>query len=148
MKWKAALSLIISITSFAYSQKIDEEAAIKKLLEKESSTWRAKDVKGHTDCWHVQPYSRILVSLPNGQTIDVPPTAMQNEKPESMGNGGFAVNSNYKMSIHKNNAWVSHDELSTDAEGKRTWSYEIRLLEKIKGQWKLVGQSLHIYKKE
>jgi hypothetical protein len=139
MKWKAALSLIISITSFAYSQKIDEEAAIKKLLEKESSTWRAKDVKGHTDCWHIQPYSRILVSLPNGQTIDVPPTAMQNEKP---------VNSNYKMSINKNNAWVSHDELSTDAEGKRTWSYEIRLLEKIKGQWKLVGQSLHIYKKE
>ena len=148
MKWKAALSLIISITSFAYSQKIDEEAAIKKLLEKESSTWRAKDVKGHTDCWHIQPYSRILVSLPNGQTIDVPPTAMQNEKPESMGNGGFAVNTNYKMSINKNNAWVSHDELSTDAEVKRTWSYEIRLLEKIKGQWKLVGQSLHIYKKE
>lgn len=148
MKWKAALSLIISITSFAYSQKIDEEAAIKKLLEKESATWRAKDVKGHKDCWYFQPYSRILVSLPNGQTIDVPPTAIQNEKPESMGNGGFAVNSNYKMSINKNNAWVSHDELSTDAEGKRTWSYEIRLLEKIKGQWKLVGQSLHIYKKE
>jgi hypothetical protein len=52
------------------------------------------------------------------------------------------------MSINQNSAWVSHDELSTDAEGKRTWSYEIRLLEKIKGQWKLVGQSLHIYKRE
>ena len=148
MKWKLALSFIISLTAFAYSQKIDEETAIKKLLEKESTTWRAKDVQGHLDCWHIQPYSRILVSLPNGQTIDVPPTAMQNEKPETMGNGGFALHSNYKMSINKNNAWVSHDEVSTDAEGKRTWSYEIRLLEKIKGQWKLVGQSLHIYKKE
>ena len=148
MKWKLALSFIISLTAFAYSQKIDEETAIKKLLEKESATWRAKDVKGHLDCWYIQPYSRILVSLPNGQTIDVPPTAMQNQKPESMGNGGFAVHSNYKMNITKNNAWVSHDELSTDAEGKKTWSYEIRLLEKIKGQWKLVGQSLHIYKRE
>jgi hypothetical protein len=148
MKWKLALILIISLTAFAYSQQMDEETAIKILLEKESATWRAKDVQGHTDCWYIQPYSRILVSLPNGQTIDVPPTAMQNEKPETMGNGGFAVNSNYKMSINQNNAWVSHDELSTDAEGKRTWSYEIRLLEKIKGQWKLVGQSLHIYKRE
>jgi hypothetical protein len=148
MKWKLALSLIISLTAFAYSQQMDEETAIKKLLEKESATWRAKDVQGHTDCWYIQPYSRILVSLTNGQTIDVPPTAIQNEKPETMGNGGFAVNSNYKMSINENNAWVSHDELSTDAEGKRTWSYEIRLLEKIKGQWKLVGQSLHIYKRE
>jgi hypothetical protein len=148
MKWRLALSFIISLTAFAYSQQIDEETAIKKLLEKESATWRAKDVQGHTDCWYIQPYSRILVSLPNGQTIDVPPTAIQNEKPETMGNGGFAVNSNYKMSINQNSAWVSHDELSTDAEGKRTWSYEIRLLEKIKGQWKLVGQSLHIYKRE
>ena len=52
------------------------------------------------------------------------------------------------MSISKNNAWVSHDELSTDVEGKRTWSYEIRLLEKVNEQWKLVGQSLHIYKRE
>ncbi|BDB55531.1 hypothetical protein GENT5_18360 [Flavobacterium ammoniigenes] len=148
MKWKVILIAIICFSSNTYSQKSKEEIAIKKLLEKESATWRAKDVQGHTECWHIQPYSRILVSLPNGQTIDVPPTAMQNEKPESMGNGGFAVNSNYKMSINKNNAWVSHDELSTDAEGKRTWSYEIRLLEKIKGQWKLVGQSLHIYKRE
>lgn len=148
MKWKLAFSFIISLTFFAYSQTNDEESVIKKLLEKESATWRAKDVQGHRDCWYIQPYSRILVSLPNGQTIDVPPAAMQNQTPETMGNGGFAVNSNYKISIHQNSAWVNHDELSTDAAGKRTWSYEIRLLEKIKDQWKLVGQSLHIYKRE
>lgn len=148
MKWKLALSFIIGLTVFAYSQNINEEAAIKKLLEKESATWRAKDTQGHADCWHIQPYSRIIVSLPNGQTIDVPPTSKQNMKPENMGNGGFAVHSNYKMSINTTTAWVSHDEISTDTEGKRSWSYEIRLLEKIKGQWKLVGQSLHIYKNE
>ena len=148
MKWKATLILFISIASFAYCQQMDEETAIKKLLEKESATWRSKDIKGHADCWHIQPYSRILVSLPDGKTIDVPTTSKQNIQAENMGNGGFAVNSNYKMSISNSNAWVSHDELSTDAEGKRTWSYEIRLLEKIKGEWKLVGQSLHIYKRE
>jgi hypothetical protein len=148
MKWKAVLCLFISVSSFAYCQQGKEEAAIIKVLEKESATWRAKDVEGHKDCWYVQPYSRILVSLPDGKTIDVSPTSKQNMQAENMGNGGFAVNSNYKMSINKNNAWVSHDELSTDAEGKRTWSYEIRLLEKIKRKWKLVGQSLHIYKRE
>ncbi|HCF03487.1 endo-arabinase [Flavobacterium sp.] len=148
MKWKAVLCLIIGVSSFAYCQQGKEEAAIIKVLEKESATWRAKDVEGHKDCWYVQPYSRILVSLPDGKTIDVPPASKQIMKPENMGNGGFAVNSNYKMSISNSSAWVSHDELSTDAEGKRTWSYEIRLLEKIKGDWKLVGQSLHIYKRE
>ena len=148
MKWRSVLCLFIGVSSFAYCQQGKEEAAIIKVLEKESATWRAKDVEGHKDCWYVQPYSRILVSLPDGKTIDVPPASKQNMQAENMGNGGFAVNSNYKMSISNSNAWVSHDELSTDAEGKRTWSYEIRLLEKIKGDWKLVGQSLHIYKRE
>jgi hypothetical protein len=148
MKCKVFIIAIICCSSFTYSQNSNEEAAIIKVLEKESATWRAKDVEGHKDCWYIQPYSRILVSLPDGKTIDVPPISKQIMKPENMGNGGFAVHSNYKMNITKDNAWVSHDELSTDAEGKRTWSYEIRLLEKIKGQWKLVGQSLHIYKRE
>jgi hypothetical protein len=138
----------MGVSSFAYCQQEKEETAIIKVLEKESATWRAKDVEGHKDCWYVQPYSRILVSLPDGKTIDVPPASKQNMQAENMGNGGFAVNSNYKMNISNSSAWVSHDELSTDAEGKRTWSYEIRLLEKIKGNWKLVGQSLHIYKRE
>jgi hypothetical protein len=125
-----------------------EEDAIKKVLEKESSTWRARDSKGHAECWHVQPYSRILVSTTKGETFDVPPMAMIDTKPENMGNGGFSVNTNYKMSINGTNAWVNHDEESTAKDGKKTFSYEIRLLEKIKGQWKLVGQSIHIYKQE
>ena len=148
MKWKAALCLFICCCTFGYCQQTEEETAIEKLLEKEASTWRAKDVEGHKECWHIQPYSRILVSFPNGKTTDVPPSSKQTIKPENMGNGGFAQLFNYKMNVSNQSAWVSHDEISTDKEGKRTWSYEIRLLEKIKGQWKLVGQSLHIYKKE
>ena len=148
MKQKLTLCLLIAISLAGYSQKTDEAESIKKLLEKESATWRAQDSKGHTECWHIQPYSRILVSTPEGKTFDVPPTAMIDTKPEAMGNGGFAVQTNYKMSINGNTAWVSHDEESTSKEGKKTLSYEIRMLEKIKNQWKLVGQSIHIYKTE
>ena len=129
----------------SYSQNIDEANVIKKLLEKESATWRAADSKGHSDCWYIQPYSRILISTPEGVTLDIPPSAMINTNPNAMGNGGFSVNTNYKISINGNSAWVSHDEESTAKDGKKTFSYEIRLLEKIEGQWKLVGQSIHIY---
>ena len=145
MKWTASFFLILIINMASYSQKIDEAAVIKKLLEKESATWRAADSKGHAECWHIQPYSRILISTADGVTLDIPPTAMINTNPSAMGNGGFSVNTNYKMSINGNNAWVSHDEESTAKDGKKTFSYEIRLLEKIKGQWKLVGQSIHLY---
>ena len=63
-----------------------------------------------------------------------------------MGNGGSSVNTNYKMSINGDNAWVSHDEESTGKDGIKTYSFEIRILEKINDQWKLTGQSIHIYK--
>lgn len=148
MKQKLTLCLLIAISLAGYSQKTDEAESIKKLLEKESATWRAQDSKGHTECWHIQPYSRILVSTLEGKTYDVLPDAMIDTKPEAMGNGGFAVQTNYKMSINGDTAWVSHDEESTSKEGKKTLSYEIRMLEKIKNQWKLVGQSIHIYKSE
>lgn len=147
MKLKLSFFLILLVSMVNYAQS-KEEDAIKKVLEKESATWRARDSKGHTECWHVQPYSRILVSTTKGETFDVPPMAMIDTKPENMGNGGFSVNTNYKMSINGSSAWVSHDEESTAQDGKKTFSYEIRLLEKIKGQWKIVGQSIHIYKQE
>ncbi|MEP6617265.1 MAG: hypothetical protein ABJA57_11825 [Ginsengibacter sp.] len=122
-----------------------DSVAIRQLLEKESATWRSGDIKGHADCWHIQPYSRILVSN-RDTTFDVPPGIMMNPPVNMMGHGGFSVNSNYKMSISGKNAWVSHNEESTSADGKKVYSYEFRILEKIKGNWKLVGQSIHTYK--
>lgn len=148
MVWKVSLCLLLSLTLLACSQKSDESANIKKLLEKESATWRARDGRGHADCWYIQPYTRILISTPEGITLDIPPNAMTNINPESMGNGGYSVNTNYKMGIHENNAWVSHDEVSTAKDGIKSYSHEIRMVEKIDGKWKLVGQSIHIYKSE
>jgi hypothetical protein len=124
----------------------NEENAIKLLLEKESATWRSGDIKGHADCWHIQPYSRILVSIGDSTVIDVPPALMLNPPSNSFGKGGSASNSNYKMNITGNAAWVSHDEESISAEGNRTYSSEFRMLEKVNGQWKLVAQSIHLYK--
>lgn len=128
------------------SQPVDETAAIKQLLEKESATWRAGDAPGHAACWHIQPYSRILVSTADGKALDVPPALMVAPSP-GMGQGGAAVNTNYKMHVAGNTAWVSHNEESTAKDGQKTYSYELRMLEKIDNQWKLVGQSIHLYKR-
>lgn len=143
--------LCIAVTCCFYkshAQSIDDSVDIVRLLEKESVTWRSGDVKAHADCWAIKPYSRLLVSTGDGKAIDVLPSMMINPPAGMMGKGGTSVNSNYKMNISSNIAWVSHDEVSTAADGVKTYSYEIRLLEKINGEWKLVGQSIHIYKPE
>ncbi len=145
MKHLLMLTLFAFTITYCTAQKINDTAAIKILLEKESATWRSGNVAEHAACWHIQPYSRILVSTSDGNCYDVPPASVINPQKGMMGKGGVAVNSNYLFSIYKNNAWVSHDEISTSTDGIKTYSHEIRLLEKIKGQWKLVGQSIHLY---
>lgn len=128
-----------------YGQSVEDSIAIVKVLEKESATWRSGDVKAHADCWKIEPYSIVLISTADGKTFSVPPHMMIQSSAD-MGKGGTSVNSNYKMSIHPDNAWVSHNEVSISKTGRKTYSYEIRMLEKVKGKWKLVGQSIHLYK--
>ena len=123
----------------------DQTAAIIRVLEKESTTWRSGDVKAHADCWVIRPYGRILVSTTTGECYDNPAEAAVNPPPGQMGKGGTFKNLNYRFSIHKDNAWVSHDEESVSVEGKTTYSHEIRILEKVNGEWKLVATSIHLY---
>jgi hypothetical protein len=145
MKKIVLLFFIATLTVNCYCQK-KEELAIKKLLEKESATWRTGDVKAHADCWAIKPYSKIVVSTLEGNVIDVPPDVILNPPAEMVGQGGFSTNSNYKMHISGKNAWVSHNEESTAQNGTKNFTYEFRILEKIQGKWKLVGQSIHAYK--
>ena len=103
-------------------------------------------MQAHAACWHIQPYSKMLVSTTDGKCYDVPPEMIIHPSENQVGKGGSAVNSNYTFSIHGNDAWVSHDEASTATDGTITYSHEIRILEKINNEWKLVAQSIHLYK--
>lgn len=141
-----SLLLFLCISFASHAQKMDDTTAIKQLLDKESSTWRSGDVKAHADCWHVQPYSKMLVSTADGKALDIPASVMINPPAGMMGKGGTSERSNYTFSIHGDDAWVSHDEVSTSADGIKSYSHEIRMLEKINGEWKLVAQSIHAYK--
>jgi ketosteroid isomerase-like protein len=123
--------------------KADEEAAIKAVIEKETATWRAGDIKDHADCWQPQPYSRILIAMTDGSTLDVAAAFMLNPTPGIMGNGGVSVNTNYRISINGNTAWSSHDQETTEKDGTKSNTLEIRMLEKINGAWKIVGESVH-----
>lgn len=143
---KLTLILLSCLGLSACQKPVDETAAIKQVLEKEAATWRAGDAAGHAACWHLQPESRILISTADGQVLDVPPARLV-EPSAAMGQGGTAVLTNYRFHVAGPAAWVSHDEESTAKDGQKTYSYEVRLLEKLDGQWKLVGQSIHAYKR-
>ena len=140
------LLLCLLLATLLQAQSVNDTTAIKQLLDKESATWRSSDAKAHADCWHMQPYSKILVSTPDGKALDVPASLMLTPPAGMMGKGGTSERSHFTFSIHGSNAWVSHDEVSTAVDGTRSYSHEMRILEKIDGEWKLVAQSIHVYK--
>ncbi len=144
MKFIFTLCLLLTFT-FAHSQTNNDSISIVKLLEKGSTTFRSGDAKAYADCWHIQPYSVILISTADGKAITIPAEALA--KPSSsLGQGGFATATNYRMSIHNDNGWVSFDEISTAKDGAKTYSYEMWMVEKINSEWKLVAASMHFYK--
>ncbi len=143
MKTKMILFLQLVLIGKIYGQVPNDSLAIIRLLEKEGLTWRMGDIKAHAECWAERPNGRILISTADGKSLDIPPSRIINPAQEMLVGGGFSVHSNHQMSISQKTAWVAHDEVSVDKFGKETHSREIRLLEKIKGQWKLVGQSAH-----
>lgn len=145
---RIGILFFISILTFTGYCQNREELAIKQLLEKESATWRTGDIKAHAECWLIKPYSKIVISTVEGNVIDVPPDLMINPPANMIGQGGSSINSNYKMHIDGKNAWVSHNEESTAPDGTKSFTYEFRILEKTRGKWKLVGQSIHAYKPE
>ena len=148
MRTLSLLLPALALAATSHGQGLPDSTAIKQVLEKESATWRSGDVAGHARCWVIRPYSRILVATGDGTVLDVPPHFMVSPPAGSMGKGGAAVSSHYKMRISGDAAWVSHDEVSTAASGEKTTSSEFRMLEKVGGEWKLVGQSILITKKE
>ena len=139
----AFVSLLAGIVLNA--QTTNDTTSIRQLLEKESATWRSGEIEAHASCWQIQPYSKILVSTAEGKYYDVPPKSMITPSRAMVGKGGSSTNSNYIFCVHGNDAWVSHDEKSVTKDGIVTYSHEIRILEKINGQWKLVAQSIHLY---
>lgn len=144
MKWTLTFCLLLTY-AYSHSQNVDDSVSIKKLLEKAATTFRSGDAKAYADCWKIQPYSVILISTEDGKSFSIPAEALTKSS-SSMGQGGFATTTNYRMSIHGDNGWVSFDEVSTAKDGTKTYSYEMWMVEKITGEWKLVAASMHFYK--
>jgi TolB protein len=143
---KSILFLALSIVFGVHAQTAADSIAIIQLLEKESRTWRSGDVAAHAECWQERPYNKVWFNRGDGQTLSFDASLLINPSPETTGQGGQAIFSNIKMNIFGERAWVNHDEVSVNVNGKETHTHELRFLEKVNGDWKLVGQSMYPYK--
>ncbi len=143
------LSLILLFASLftAQAQKNSDEAAIKAIVEAETTAFIKGDGKALADCWHPMSYSRALVSLQNGICMDISPDQLkQTDSPNQGDPGATFQNSNYRSHIVDGMAWLTYDEVVTTSKGEKSYTHETRLLEKFDGKWKIVAMTVHQYK--
>jgi hypothetical protein len=122
-----------------------DEAAIKKVCEAETQTWLNGDKAGHAACWHIQPYSLVMVSLPDGTFLTASGSEIKAVEEQAIGGGGTFANSNYVVRVNGNTAWASFDQTGADTKGNKKTSKELRVLEKVNGEWKVVVMNAHLY---
>ena len=129
--------------------KKDEEAAIKTVLEKETTAWNARDAEGMASCWANTEYA--LTAVYHGVTASNNGVAYypnpKKDRPEAIKamvasmpkpDGTTFKNENYVMNINGASAFVHFYETTTAGDGSKRSDYAIRYLEKINGEWKIV----------
>ncbi len=145
----ACLSVIFSIAWMDFTTtKNEEEKAIITLIERESKAFWDKDFEAYADCWAHEDYVRTIgwwaaggITVIQGWEARGNRTRkFMDENPEV--NPQNPVRKNMNIRIGKDMAWVTFDQYGKDTNDPTFdmpgLSRETRILEKIKGQWKIV----------
>lgn len=142
---------LLFLTAFAlvsvglYAQKADEEA-IKKVCITQTEVWFRRDTPALLAFTAPVPYSSRYwatesagVGAINGNDqINKAYTDFISKSPQPM--NVTVVQSNWQLKpLGENYYWATYDQVSTGADGKVNRNKEVRLLEKIGGQWKMVS---------
>ena len=137
-------------TAFAFGQQ--EEDLIKKVLAEDTQGWLDASQDMATN-WHMKPYSALIVSstvqgdtwtwLPNIEDIK---QWMGQEKDKKV--GAKLTQSNHYIRISGDIAFALFDQMIAFPDKDTGYSKELRILEKIDGEWKITVTSAHFYNKQ
>lgn len=141
---KFTLSLLVLISiSYPTSAQVPSDDAIKGIISAETKAWNSKDSTAWEALWLQDPTTSITIIFAGGSRNwtgwdNIRPVAMAQLKNSS----GTSVSTNDQYIIRKDANLASVDfRQATKRQGvdTATYTYEQRVLAKIKGKWKIVS---------
>jgi ketosteroid isomerase-like protein len=131
--WTSAHHTPIISTNIA-----EQEAIIKKLIEDERAAFHEGRANDILQMWKDDPKSFHVGAAHNfdNETIKkLVPTLKSSGKKVSI--------SNYRIKINGNIAIADFDQVNTTANGGRETEHDVVMLERVSGEWKFIGSSIH-----
>jgi hypothetical protein len=130
------------------ADKKEDSAAIVKVIEKETQSWKDRDANGRIACIANVPYTLMLVhhgvmasnkgvAYVTNEKTNAPEAIKTQTAGMGKADGSTFKNENYVVTIKGGTAFASFDEIDTAADGKKQYFHEVRNLEKIEGLWKI-----------
>lgn len=146
-KWMLASAHYTDIAP-SKADKKEDSATIVKVIEKETQSWHNRDADARIACLANVPHALLLVYHGNmasnkgvayatNEKVNVPEALKAQTAGMGKPDGSSFKNENYVITIKGETAFVSYDEIATNAEGKKQHFHEVRNLERIDGFWKI-----------
>ncbi len=156
------LSLVLSATALLASPKTAraqtasaaDVTAIKAVIERETTSWSNRDAAAWADCWANVPEAGQLVIMQDAaHTViksqntktDMPQVAKQLLASMGPATGETFARSNYLIRVKGDAAFVQYEQVGTQPDGKKGYTYETRYLEKMADKWKIVHVCAAVY---
>lgn len=156
MKHLFFIAALLCATLCAQAQSADE-AAIKAVIERETQAYHNADAAAMIDCWANVPQSlqhgayltaegKYEIFRNTNEKTDLPEKVKKGAA-DAKPDGITFQNTDYVFRITGNAAFVQYEQTETDPKGTKTYAHEVRYLEKIGGQWKIIYVGVIFYKK-
>jgi hypothetical protein len=141
------LALVFSITGFAQT----DEAAIKEVLARETTSFFKHDFKAAYAEWHVVPQSTGIVSSLDGNVLFLTAkelsAAYTTKELSSVVFPDTFNRSDWLFRINPNSAYVAFNQIGLKEKEIVERTYETRYMEKVNNQWKIVSMTVVNHKK-
>ncbi len=143
---KKIYSLVLITFLFSCSESGNEND-VKKVIESESlSFYTDSNRSNFLRFWGDSKDMRIFYSSPERSQFYTSVNELKKTTNKGLlpaANMAKSSYSNYVIKLSGSVAWAMFDQKTITPDGSETYTHEFRSLERINGEWKIIGSSIH-----
>jgi predicted ester cyclase len=125
-----------------YSSPNLEEEAIKKALDNETLTFQTNPQETFSKHWVLDNRTFMMGTWNNGKFTHYDLAQLKETAKGLKPSDSKTVKANHKIAIKGNTASVDYDQVSTNSEGSKVYRHNLSILEKVNGEWKILGSCI------
>ena len=124
-------------------QTSEEEAAVKNALDDQARLLYSGDTEVFSKLWKDDPKNFVIMSGTAGEFLEIDNEQVKKNYALNKPRNATPKCYNYKIKIVGNVALAHYDQDNMYNNGVKKTEHNLQILEKVNGEWKIIGKSIH-----